>query len=249
MKNRMNFLSCIKEQAKEFWEEYNIMSIVVFIILMGLLFGYQTEILLKTAVILWIAIKIIELTNFKKARKLFKPFRKPVAEEEELSCEEELIVSAGHEAGHALMCYLISDTCKVEKMTLIREGDYLAHVAFSNNAIVVRKQYYMEQMYILLAGMVAEIVLYGEHCNGCAKDLGEARLMACGMLNCAMGDRFAYSDDDSAKEVDVLLQEVKRKSITILSENKDVLLRLRDELLDKGILNHDEVLEIIEKED
>ena len=249
MKNIKKYLNYVKEKVKAFQNEYEMISVILVAFIIFMFFMFPVDALLKIALAFWLSINVIKLVKEKRIRKLIKPFRKNLDEvkEPELT-EEEKIVSSGHEAGHALMCYLISDLCTVEKITIVPEGIFLGHVDFIDNEMVIRKKYYLEQIYILIAGLVAEDVLFGEHCNGCAKDVMEVRQLACSMLNSGMGKKLAYSEIDSAKEVDYFLQEVRRRATIILTENKDVLIKLQNEILKKGTLNGQQMLDVIENE-
>ena len=249
MKNIKKYLNCVVEKVKGYRYEYDFINIFgfLFVILM-FLFIFPIYILIKVVLIFWMSLQIIKLTKPKKLRKFCDSFRKKLVEEPYEMSEEEKVVSAGHEVGHAIMCYLITDSCRIDKITIIPDGIYLGYVDFIDMELVIRKNYYIKHIYILLAGMVAEEVLFGEHCNGCAKDLSEARQLACDILNSGMGNQLAYSEIESAKEVDELLQEIKRRATTILRENEDILKRLQEALIEKGTLNWDEMQKIIEKD-
>lgn len=97
--------------------------------------------------------------------------------------EKEKRLTAYHEAGHALVLRSVSETDRVERVSIIAAGDaggYTAHKPYEDRYYTTKSMLLSEIM-VSLGGRAAEEILFGEvstgaygdlkHCNGIARDM------------------------------------------------------------------------------
>src|SRR4051812_45185474 len=98
--------------------------------------------------------------------------------------EKEKRILAYHEAGHALMSYLMGDALPVQKVTIVSRGQALGYTLNMpmEERYLHTKEELVDMMTIYLAGRAAEQVVFHRVTNGAANDLekatGLARAMA-----------------------------------------------------------------------
>src|SRR2546427_652382 len=97
--------------------------------------------------------------------------------------DKEKRILAYHEAGHALMSYLMGDLLPAQKVTIVSRGDalgYTFNVPAEDRYLHTREEL-QDLMKVLLAGRAAEQVVFGRVTNGASNDLervtGIARAM------------------------------------------------------------------------
>jgi cell division protease FtsH len=183
--------------------------------------------------------------------------------------DEEKRVTAIHEAGHALLTVLLPHADPIHKVTIIPRGMALGVTQQlpMDDKHNYSREYLEDQICILLGGRIAEEITNGSMTTGAGNDIERAtelaRRMVCewGMSD-AMGPlTFGKKDEqiflgreiaqhkdyseDTAIRID---QEIKRfvmvaydRARGILETNKDILLRISDELLTREVLDADQV--------
>ncbi len=183
--------------------------------------------------------------------------------------EEEKRITAIHEAGHALLAVLLPNADPIHKVTIIPRGMALGvtmqlPVDDKHN---YSRDYLQDQLAILLGGRIAEEITQGGLTTGAGNDLERvsalAHKMVCewGMSDVLGPLTFGKRDEpiflgreistttnyseDTALRID---QEVKRvvmdnydRARAVLSERKDVLLKIANELLAREVLDADQV--------
>ena len=194
-----------------------------------------TDEVLRTAGMWWLVMKLSGVLKYLIFEKVYQI---------KLSEEEKQIVAA-HEAGHALMCYLKS--YKMDRISIIPDGGTLGRVAFYHDGKVNGKEFYSNMIHILLSGMVAEEVLFGNHCDGVYSDLERARGYAYDILKIGMGEKLIYSMASAENEAEQILQNAKKEVTSTLLEKYDLLLVLQQELLKRRTLSWEELEEIVLK--
>jgi cell division protease FtsH len=186
--------------------------------------------------------------------------------------EEEKRVTAVHEAGHALLAVLLPNADPVHKVTIIPRGMALGvtmqlPVDDKHN---YSRDYLIDQVAILLGGRIAEEITNGKLTTGAGNDLERvtdlARKMVCewgmspemGPLTFGkkdeqifLGREISKSQDYSEDTAIRIDQEVRRlvmdnydRARAVLSENKEILLKIADELLVREVLDADQVLRL-----
>jgi cell division protease FtsH len=185
--------------------------------------------------------------------------------------EKEKEITAYHEAGHALVAYLLPDTDPIHKVTIIPRGRALGLTMQlpMDEKYTHSKGFLKNSLCILFGGRVAENLIFNEITTGAGNDLERAtalaRKMVCewGMSDelgpltygkkeeqIFLGREIAQHRDfseETARQIDLavkdIILEASQKVETILEENTDILKRMADDLLEKETI----VLEDIEQ--
>ena len=185
--------------------------------------------------------------------------------------EKEKEITAYHEAGHALVAYLLPDTDPIHKVTIIPRGRALGLTMQlpMDEKYTHSKGFLKNSLCILFGGRVAEQLIFNEITTGAGNDLERAtalaRKMVCewGMSDelgpltygkkeeqIFLGREIAQHRDfseETARQIDLavkdIILEASQKVEAILKENTDILKRMADDLLEKETI----VLEDIEQ--
>jgi cell division protease FtsH len=185
--------------------------------------------------------------------------------------EKEKEVTAYHEAGHALVAYLLPDADPIHKVTIIPRGRALGLTMQlpMDEKYTHSKGYLKSSLCILFGGRIAEKLIFNEITTGAGNDLERAtalaRKMVCewGMSDelgpltygkkeeqIFLGREIAQHRDfseETARQIDVavkdIILEASDKVKTMLEDHTDVLKRMADDLLEKETI----VLEDIEQ--
>ena len=191
-----------------------------------------------------------------------------------ISKDEKEIVSV-HESGHAILTLLLmGSTDQLHKVSIIPRGHaalgYTLHLPLEDRYLVREKEL-MDKITVLLGGRVAEELVFKQITTGAHNDLevatGFAQRMVCeygmskrlGHLTFGKQDREVFLGRDLMREKDysestaiVIDEEVRRivdecyqRAKKVLQENLDKLKKLSDRLLEKEVLDSEEVKQII----
>ena len=182
-------------------------------------------------------------------------------------------ITAYHEAGHALLSLLMPETDPLRKVSIIPRGIAGGYTLTppSEDRHYLSKKELLAKLAVALGGRVSEEISFGEVTTGAQNDLEHATEIARRMIcDFGMSDRIGnltlgrsrgpiflgrdlveernYSDD-TAKAID---EEIKRiidesyvRAKTLLSANKDKLNILTQALLEKEVLDVDEVRKLV----
>ncbi|HET8652931.1 MAG TPA: AAA family ATPase [Gaiellaceae bacterium] len=169
--------------------------------------------------------------------------------------EKERRILAYHEAGHAVMAYLMGDP--VQKATIVARGDalgYTFHLPDEERYLHTREEL-IDWMKIGLAGRAAEQVVFGRVTNGAANDLEKVTSLARAMVfeygmsegvvsRTMRADNYALSeetkrlrDSEQARLTDGAYEE----AIRLLEKHRAALDRVAGALLDKETLNREQL--------
>jgi cell division protease FtsH len=186
--------------------------------------------------------------------------------------EKERKIIAYHEAGHALVARKLKDTDPVHKISIIPRGPALGYTLQlpQEDKYLTSKSEILSKLTVLLAGRATEETVFGEITTGAIDDLSKATtyaqkmVMEFGMsekigplyLKKDEGEVFLGRDivkqhnysNETAKNID---DEIKRivsdcyfKAKNIIIENKVILDRIVEKLLEKETITGEE-LEIL----
>jgi len=179
--------------------------------------------------------------------------------------EDDLKITAYHEAGHTIVGYCTKDADPVHKVTIIAKGQSGGHTAYlpSEKGFQTRSQM-LARIDTSMGGRVAEELIFGKDkvTGGASSDLEGATRIAEGMVQrLAMSDKLGlrqYDDNkianglvsDSAKatideEVNRLLDEGYKRAVAILKSHRKELDALSEALLNYETLDGDEVTAIM----
>jgi cell division protease FtsH len=175
--------------------------------------------------------------------------------------EKEKRVLAFHEAGHALMSYLMGELMPLQKVSIVSRGDALGYAYYVPNEdrYVRTKEELIDSMKITLAGRAAEHVVFGRISTGAADDLEKVTTLARSMVfeygmsetvtsRTMRADNYALSeetkrlrDQEQARLTDGAFTE----AVRLLTKHRVSLDRMATALLQKETLGREEVLELL----
>lgn len=189
--------------------------------------------------------------------------------------EKEKKVTAYHEAGHALIAWLLPDTDPIHKVTIIPRGRALGLTMQlpTDDKYTHSKTYLENQLCILYGGRLAEKLIFNEITTGAGNDIerasGLARKMVCewgmsdelGALTYGkkeeqifLGKEIAQHRDfseETAKQIDAAVRKIIDTAMDtvsrLLEEHKDILTRISEELLERETIVLTDMEAIIEE--
>jgi len=187
--------------------------------------------------------------------------------------DEEKRSTAIHEAGHTLVAKMIPRADPIHKVTIIPRGRALGLTQQLpiDEKHSYSREYLNDRLAILLGGRAAEELIFNEMTTGASDDIDRAtdlaRKMVCdyGMstemgpvtfgkkeeqifLGREIAQHRDYSEDTAIRideEVKKFITEAHERTRKILTENVDLLKRLAEELLEREVLDGEEIDAII----
>jgi len=184
--------------------------------------------------------------------------------------------TAYHEVGHVLVAKLIPGTDPIHKVTIIPRGWSLGQTHYLPDEKYTKpKKFLMGEIAVLLGGRAAEEIIKKDVSTGAGNDLERATDLARKMVcDWGMSERLGpltfgkkeeqiflgreiaqhrdYSEDTAIKideEVRKIVMDNYERAKKLLSENLDLLHRLAKALLDKEVLDNNEIEKIINEFD
>jgi cell division protease FtsH len=186
--------------------------------------------------------------------------------------DNEKLITAYHEGGHALAAAAMRHTDPVTKITILPRGRALGYtmVLPLEDKYSVTRNELLDQLAYAMGGRVAEEIVFHDPTTGASNDIekatGIARKMVTeyGMssdigsikLGQASGEMFLGRDmghqrdysERMAEQVDAevraLVEKAHDEAWQVINENRDILDALARELLDKETLDHNQIAEI-----
>jgi cell division protease FtsH len=216
--------------------------------------------------------KKIEMIDFEYAKDkvMMGPERKSM-----IMTEEEKKNTAYHEGGHALIAALLPDADPLHKVTIIPRGRALGVTMQLpiEDKYSHTKEYLDATITVMMGGRIAEEKFLGHMTTGAGNDLEKAtdlaRKMVCewGMSDLGpltfgkvdgevfLGRDFGRTQDYSQETANRIDAEVRKivtsaydRATKIIGEHENVMHRLARTLLEKEVLDGEEVLQIIAEE-
>ena len=177
---------------------------------------------------------------------------------------------AFHEAGHAMVSWLLEHAAPLVKVTIVPRGQSLGAAWYlPEERMIVRTEQMLDEMCATLGGRAAEKVIFDKISTGALSDLEKVTRQAKAMvtvygLNDAIGNityydssgqsdyNFSkpYSEDTAQKidkEISVLIEGQYDRALKLIKDNKDKLTTLAERLLEKEVLFKDDLLTILGK--
>jgi cell division protease FtsH len=196
------------------------------------------------------------------------------ANREEVLTEKEKKLTAFHEAGHAILAWLIPGSDLVHKVTIIPRGRSLGvtHLVPEEDRHNIAQKELLARLAMMLGGRTAEKLEFDEYSAGAENDLKEATALARRMVTrWGMSERLgpvAYSNSEEHpflgreivqehrnfsertaqvidEEVAKILHAAEDRARGILQEHRDKLGIVAEALLDREVLDTDELQELI----
>jgi cell division protease FtsH len=216
--------------------------------------------------------KKVEMIDFEYAKDkvMMGPERKSM-----IMTEDEKRNTAYHEGGHALVAAMMPDADPIHKVTIIPRGRALGVTMQlpSEDKYSHTKEYLDATITVMMGGRIAEEKFLGHMTTGAGNDIERAtdlaRKMVCewGMSDLGpltfgrpegeifLGRDFGRTQDYSEATANQIDAEVKKivtrayeRAKKIISDNEKAMHRLARTLLEKEVLDGDEVLQIIADE-
>jgi ATP-dependent Zn protease len=182
--------------------------------------------------------------------------------------DHEARLIATHEAGHAVVAYIVAPHRRLEVLTIVKRKDALGLLAHNDTEDVYTRSRseLLALIQIAFGGMVAEELFFGEISTGPSSDLNYATTVAAQMVGAAgmvgslinlsavQGSAMTdtnlvgrvISDTVSRASVEDLLIEQKSVARDVLRAHRDKVVALRDALLERHELVGEEILEVLE---
>jgi cell division protease FtsH len=193
-----------------------------------------------------------------------------------LMTEEDKRMVAYHEAGHALVNLLCKNADPLHKLTIIPRGRALG-VTLSlpeNDKVSMSKEAAEDQIAILMAGRLAQILVFNKQTTGASNDISRATELARKMVTewgfCEKLGPIAYSKNNdeiflgreiskpkemsekTAEMIDDAVNEIIQVQVNrvneILAENREKLDSLSEALFEHEVLNREEIDKVISGE-
>jgi cell division protease FtsH len=176
--------------------------------------------------------------------------------------EKEKRVLAFHEAGHALMSYLMGELMPLHKVSIVGRGEALGYAYYlpTEDRYVRTTEELSDSMKVTLAGRAAEQVVFGRISTGAADDLEKVTDLARAMVfeygmsemvtsRTMRADNYALSeetkrlrDQEQARLTDGAFSE----AVRLLTKHRASLDRVANALLQKETLGREELLELLD---
>ena len=175
--------------------------------------------------------------------------------------EKEKRVLAFHEAGHAVMSYLMGELMPLHKVSIVGRGEALGYAYYlpTEDRYVRTKEELIDSMKVTLAGRAAEKVVFGRISTGASDDLEKVTHLARAMVfeygmsdmvtsRTMRADNYALSEETKRlrdQEQALLTDGAFTEAVRLLTKHRVSLDRVATALLQKETLNRDEVLDLL----
>ncbi len=186
--------------------------------------------------------------------------------------DQEKLITAYHEGGHALVATAMNNTDPVTKVTILPRGRALGYtmVLPLEDRYSISRNELLDQLAYAMGGRVAEEVVFHDPTTGASNDIEKATSTARKMvtefgmsanigsvklgsgsgemfLGRDMGSQRDYSErlsEQVDQEVRTLIENAHNEAWEVLNENRDILDQLATALLEKETLDHNQLAEI-----
>jgi cell division protease FtsH len=185
----------------------------------------------------------------------------------EYTVEEKRFI-ATHEAGHAVVAYLVGVGRKLEVLSIIKRRDALGLLAHSDTEerYTRTRSELIASIQISFGGMTAEELFFGESGTGPGGDLLGATTIAAQMVGSfgMAGTLLSFDaieagpisqgivskvlgDEEARRSVERILESAKADVRTLLDTHRHLVVALRDALLETDELVGDEILDVLQQ--
>lgn len=177
---------------------------------------------------------------------------------------------AFHEAGHAVVSWMLEHAAPLVKVTIVPRGRSLGAAWYlPEERLIVRPEQMLDEMCATMGGRAAEKVVFDKISTGALSDLEKVTKQARAMVTIyGLSDKIGnltyydssgqseygfskpYSEKTAElidKEISSIIEEQYKRAITILEENKDKLSQLAEVLLEKEVIFKDNLEKIFGK--
>jgi cell division protease FtsH len=181
--------------------------------------------------------------------------------------EREQRLISTHEAGHAVLAWLVAPHRRLEILTIVKRGGALGMLAHGDREDVYTRSRseLLGLIQISFGGQAAEEIFFGDVTTGPGGDLRYATVLAAQMVgqsgmsdtlisfSAGNGSPFGggdlvdrvLSDTDGRRMVEELLREQKEVALDLLSTHRHLVAALRDALIDRHELIGHEITDVL----
>ena len=193
-----------------------------------------------------------------------------LGEKNKIITPEEKETIAYHEAGHAIVSWLLEHAAPLVKVTIVPRGQSLGAAWYlPEERQIVRTEQMLDEMCAALGGRAAEKIVFNKISTGALSDLEKVTRQAKAMvsiygLNETLGNityydssgqtdyNFSkpYSEETAQiidKEISKIIEKQYSRAISLLKKSKDKLKKLADRLLEKEVIFKDDLENILGK--
>jgi len=183
---------------------------------------------------------------------------------------EEKETIAYHEAGHAIVSWLLEHAAPLVKVTIVPRGQSLGAAWYlPEERQIVRTEQMLDEMCAALGGRAAEKIVFNKISTGALSDLEKVTRQAKAMvsiygLNETLGNITYYDSSGQTdynfskpyseqtaqvidEEISKIIEKQYSRAISLLKKSKDKLKQLADRLLEKEVIFKDDLENILGK--
>lgn len=192
---------------------------------------------------------------------------------EEVLNDKERRMTAYHEAGHALIAWLLPENDTVHKVTIVPRGRALGVTQLlpEEERFHMGEKRLRAQLAMMLGGRAAEKLIFDEYSAGAEDDLKRASQIARRMVSAwGMSDRIgpvAFRDSEEHpflgkeiqetrkyseqtaylidQEMQTILLSAQDQAMALLNDNRNDLDKITNALLEREIISREEIIELI----
>ena len=182
--------------------------------------------------------------------------------------QEEKKTIAFHEAGHAMVSWLLEYAAPLVKVTIVPRGQSLGAAWYlPEERMIVRTEQMLDEMCATLGGRAAEKIIFDKISTGALSDLEKVTRQAKAMvtvygLNEAIGNITYYDSSGQSdysfskpyseetaqkidKEISKIVENQYQRACDIVDKNQDKLTELANRLLEKEVIFKDDLVSIL----
>lgn len=188
--------------------------------------------------------------------------------------DDEKKMLAYHEAGHALVAAILPHSDPIHKVSIIPRGKAMGVTQQlpEKEKYIYKREYLMDRLAVIMGGRAAEDIIFETSTSGAQDDLKQvAKLSRKMVLDLGMSDRFGHVSfgseerevflgrdmsrqreysDSTAREIDEEVQKISQEAFerakTTLKENRKVLDKVAELLIEKEEISGEEVDKLLE---
>ena len=181
---------------------------------------------------------------------------------------EEKKTIAFHEAGHAMVSWLLEFAAPLVKVTIVPRGQSLGAAWYlPEERMIVRTEQMLDEMCATLGGRAAEKIVFNKISTGALSDLEKVTRQAKAMvtvygLNDEIGNITYYDSSGQSdysfskpyseetaqtidKEISKIVEKQYQRACKLVKDNKDKLTKLAERLLEKEVIFKDDLVSIL----
>ena len=182
--------------------------------------------------------------------------------------KEEKNTIAFHEAGHALVSWLLEHAAPLVKVTIVPRGQSLGAAWYlPEERMIVRTEQMLDEMCATLGGRAAEKIMFNKISTGALSDLEKVTKQARAIVSVyGLNDKIGnityydssgqgdynftkpYSEETARKideEISLIIEKQYKRACSILKKNKNKLSSLASRLLEKEVIFKEDLVNIL----